>query len=138
VWLTRPRPGVDRIASAWLIRRFVDRDARFAFAERIPPDEELVPFDMFGVDFGHHGERCTFETLLGSFRLVEPALQRLATIVHGLDLHTAAADDVETATVGHLVEGLRETFTDDLELLERGMSVFEALYRSFRSRHSGN
>lgn len=136
-WLTRPHPGVDRMASAWLIRRFVDPAAKFRFAERISPDEDLVPFDMFGVDFGHHGEQCTFETLMQTFELAEPALQRIARIVHDLDLRSDAVGDPETATVGRLVDGLRDVFTDDPELLERGMDLFEALYRSFRSDPSG-
>ena len=125
------------MASSWLIRRFVDPEAEFTFAERIPLDEDLVPFDMFGVDFGHHGEQCTFETLLQTFELAEPALQRIGRIVHDLDLRSEAVGDSETATVGRLVDGLRDVFADDSELLERGMDMFEALYRSFRSEPSG-
>lgn len=131
-WLTRPRPGVDRMASAWLIRRFVDPDAEFLFADRISPGQDLVPFDMFGVELGHHGERCTFETLLRTFALAEPPLERIGRIVHDLDLRSESVDS-ETMTVSRLVDGLRQAFADDSTLLERGMDVFEALYRSFRS-----
>jgi hypothetical protein len=133
VWLTRPRPGVDRMASAWLIRRFVDPQARFRFSERIPQREEVVPFDMFGVDLGHHGERVTFETLLQEFGLSNPGLTRIARIVHELDLRADTLSDVEAATVERLVEGLRASFHDDEELLDHGIALFEALYASFSS-----
>ncbi len=136
-WLTRPRPGVDRMASAWLIRRWIDPAAEFAFADRIPSDEEVVPFDMFGVEFGHHGQRCTFETLLVVFRLSEPPLERMARIVHDLDLRSESPADAETATVGRLVLGLREGTAADAELLEQGIGVFDALYRAFRRESSG-
>jgi hypothetical protein len=136
-WVTRPRPGVDRMASAWLIHRFIDRQARFEFAERLPADDDVVPFDMFGVEFGHHGEQCTFETLMASFGLDEPALDRLGRIVRTLDLKDESGLDAEAATVGRLVGGLREAVEVDRELLERGMLLFEALYRSFRREAGG-
>ena len=131
-WLTRPRPGIDRIASAWLIRRFIDPAADFRFAERIPPDEDVVPFDMFGVELGHQGDRCTFETLLATFGLGDPALDRLGRIVHDLDLRIESVDDLEAATVGRIVEGLRSTTADDRRLLEHGIALFDALYRSMQ------
>jgi hypothetical protein len=131
-WLTRPRPGVDRMASAWLIRRFIDPRAEFEFAERLPADGEPVPFDMFGVEFGHHGERCTFETLVARFELSEPAIDRIARLVHDLDLRREPGLDADTATVGRLVEGLREATDEDDRLLERGMGLFEALYLAYR------
>jgi len=136
-WLTRPRPGVDRMASAWLIRRFIDSDAEFVFAERIPRDEDVVPFDMFGVELGHHGPCCTFETLLSTFALEEPALARIARIVHDLDLHSEPAADPESSTVARLVAGLRAATPEDGPLLDRGMVVFEALYRSFQGESAG-
>ena len=85
-WVTRPRPHVDRIASAWLIKRFVDPEAAFVFAasDQIPGD--AIPFDMAGVDFGHHGEDCTFETLLRRTGLRDRKLSILAEIVHEADL----------------------------------------------------
>ena len=132
-WLTRPRPGVDRMASAWLIVRFVDADAEFLFADSIPGGEDVVPFDMFGVEFGHHGDRCTFETLLALFGLDDPALARIARIVHDLDLRSESTTDTETTTIGRLIYGLREAVAEDETLLDRGIVVFEALYRSFRS-----
>ena len=132
-WVTRPRPGVDRMASAWLIRRFIDPAATFSFSDRVPTDNDSIPFDMYGVEFGHQGSLCTFETLIHRFGIDEAGLTRLASIVHALDLHTTAESDPETATVGRLVDGLREARGDDVRLLESGIEVFEALYRSFRA-----
>lgn len=129
-WITRPRPGVDRMSSAWLIRRFIDRDAKFAFAERPDSVSGAVPFDMFGVQLSHEGNSCTFETLLRRFAIEGPALIRISQIVHDLDLKDERFTVPETAAVGRLVEGLRQIHTDDHALLEHGMEIFEALYRS--------
>lgn len=133
VWLTRPRPGVDRMASAWLIRRFIDSLATFRFAEKVPKKAEVVPFDMFGVELGHRGERVTFETLMAEFGLSDPALSRIARIVHELDLRADAVTDAEGPTVDSLVEGLRTSFDDNHELLDHGIALFEALYASYSS-----
>jgi len=135
-WLTRPRPGVDRMATAWLIRRFIDPEAPFLFAERILKDEDVVPFDMYGVRLGHQGEHCTFETMLDLFGLAEPALERIGRLVHDLDLAAGTLADAETSTVGRLIQGLRAAFADDAELLEHGIVLFEALYQSLRSEAS--
>jgi hypothetical protein len=131
LWVTRPRPGVDRMASAWLIRRHIDPDARFAFvtdATAAPAD--AVPFDMFGVDFSHHGNHCTFETLCERFALREPGLDRLAAIVHDLDLKDDRFGAAEAATVGLAIEGLQLAHADDPQLLEHGITLFDALARS--------
>ena len=130
---SQPAWIVDRMASAWLIRRFIDPEATFTFAERIPQNDELVPFDMFGVEFGHRGDLCTYETLMRAFGVAEAAVARIARIVHALDLRDAAPTDSETITIGRLVAGLRHANAADEALLERGMSLFDALYHSFRS-----
>lgn len=131
IWVTRPRPGIDRMGSAWLIRRFVDRRATFRFAEKPPEGKRAVPFDMYGVDFSHHGRECTFETLVRRFRLEDPALKWLGRVVHQLDLKDESEPLPEAAAVGRMVEGLRQMYSDDQELLEQGMRVFEALYQSY-------
>jgi hypothetical protein len=132
LWITRPRPGVDRMASAWLIRRFIDPRARFGFAaDRAAVPEDAVPFDMFGVDFSHRGDGCTFETLCSIFDISEPAISRIAAIVHDLDLKDARFGAPEGATVGAMIEGLQLAYTDDDALLDRGMTLFDSLYRSF-------
>jgi len=129
-WVTRPRPGVDRMSSAWLIRRFIDPHASFAFADdRASVPRGAIPFDMFGVEFSHHGDRCTFETLCATFKLDTPALRRIAAIVHDLDLKDHRFGAVEAAAVGALVDGLQRTHGDDGELLERGIAAFDALHR---------
>ena len=140
VWVTRPRPGVDRMASAWLIRRFIDPDARFLFApDRDAAGPDAVPFDMFGVEFGHRGGHCTFETLCDVFRLDDPAVGRIAAVVHDLDLKDGRFGAPEAAAIGAVIEGLQAGHADDQALLEQGMTLFEALHRGFEqaARASG-
>jgi hypothetical protein len=129
VWVTRPRPGVDRMASAWLIRRAIDPNASFVF--RTKPRGTEIPFDMYTGDFGHHGERCTFETIAARFALRDPAVTSIAQIVHDLDMKEARYNRPEAPAVGRLVEGLRQMHKDDAALLEQGIAMFEALSRSF-------
>lgn len=140
LWVTRPRPGVDRMASAWLIRRFIDTQGRFEFvADRDAAPPASVPFDMFGVEFTHRGELCTFEMLCETFHLQDPALTNIAAIVHDLDLKDGRFSAPEAPTVGLVIEGLRLAHADDQELLTQGMTFFEALYRGLAqaSRSSG-
>jgi hypothetical protein len=129
VWVTRPRPGIDRMASAWLIRRYVAPDATFTFGS-LPARQGHVPFDMPDVEFGHHGSECTFETLLRKFGIHDPAAVYVGQVVHDLDLKEARYGHPETATLGTLVDGLRESASDDKGLLADGMRLIEALYRS--------
>jgi hypothetical protein len=132
LWITRPRPGVDRMASAWLIRRFIDRQARFAFAaDRESVPDHGVPFDMFGVELTHQSDGCTFETLCSVFGLDQPALSRIAVIVHDLDLKDGKFGAPECSTVGAMIEGLQLAYQRDDALLEHGMTLFDSLYRSF-------
>lgn len=131
VWVTRPRPGIDRMGSAWLIKRFIDPDARFAFVEQPPTAGDAVPFDMFGVEFTHHGEWCTFEMLAHTFAISDSAVERLAAIVHDLDLKDAKFGAPEVTTVGAIIDGLQALHSDDDVLLDNGMTMFEALYRAF-------
>lgn len=132
LWVTRPRPGVDRMASAWLIRRFVDRQARFAFApERESAPDGAVLFDMFGVEFSHRDDGCTFETICAAFGVQEAAVSRIAAIVHDLDLKDERFAAPEAPTIGTVIAGLQLSVTDDDELLRQGMALFESLYRAF-------
>ena len=138
-WVTRPRPGVDRMASAWLIRRFIDPAATFAFVER--PAASDVPFDMYAGDFSHRGASCTFEVLARQFRITNTAVRRIAEIVHDLDMKDNRYGVAETVAVGRVIDGLRQLHADDVELLEQGITIFEALARSFsttRERHKGH
>jgi hypothetical protein len=132
LWVTRPRPGVDRMASAWLIRRFIDPQARFGFAaDRDAVPEDAIPFDMFGVEFSHQGEGCTFETLCAVFGVQDSSVARLATIVHDLDLKDGKFGAPEGSTVGTLIDGLQLAHGDDETLLTQGMALFDVLYRGF-------
>ena len=133
VWLTRPHPGIDRMASAWLIRRFIDARAKFTFAGSVPArDRRSVPFDMADAEFGHHGTRCTFETLVQRFGIADAAVRPIAEIVHDLDLKETRFGRPEAVAVGRIVEGLRASKAPDDDLLEQGMRMIEALYQSFR------
>jgi hypothetical protein len=130
VWVTRPHPGIDRMASAWLIRRFIAPDATFAFG--LPPTTKgRIPFDMPDVEFGHKGAECTYETLVRRFGISDPAAIRIGHVVHDLDFKELTFGLPETQTIGRLVEGLRDGSVTDDALLQDGIRVVEALYRSY-------
>src|SRR5262245_38245433 len=131
-WVTRPRPHIDRIASAWLIKRFVDPQARFAFADPADAAKKGIPFDILGAEFGHQGEDCTFETLLKRFALKDRRLQAIAEIVHEADLHDDKFARTETTGVDLALRGLASTIHDDHVLLDRGMGVFDGLYAAVK------
>jgi hypothetical protein len=135
VWLTRPRPGVDRMSSAWLIRRFIDPDATFAFGDA-PGQDTMIRFDMFGAEFGHRGTACTFETIAQQFGLADPAVAWLGRMVHDLDLKEDTYAAPEKAAVGRMVEGFRRMYPDDQTLLSEGIAMFEALYQSYRDHEA--
>jgi hypothetical protein len=127
-WVTRPRPHVDRIASAWLIKRFVDPAAEFVFA---PPDQipgDAIPFDMAGVEFGHHGEDCTFETLLRRTGLRDRKLAVLAEIVHEADIKDQKFAREEARGIDLALRALLSAIKDDHEALAQGMTLFDGLY----------
>jgi hypothetical protein len=130
-WVTRPRPGVDRMASAWFIRRFIDKDATFAFVEA--PSERDVPFDMYTGEFSHHGDLCTFEVFAERFRVQTPAVTKVGQVVHDLDMKDTKYNAPEAAVVGRMIECLRALQADDASLLEQGIGMFDALAHSFES-----
>jgi hypothetical protein len=137
-WVTRPHPGVDRFASAWFIRRFIDPYASFVFAEAPTKHPDAVPFDMYqSGGFKHEGDRCTFEVLQHRFRVDDPAIQSIAEIVHDLDLKDDRYKNPHRATIAVLVEGLRAAIVEDGALLQHGIVMFEALYQSCRPRKVG-
>ncbi len=130
VWATRSRPWVDRLASAWLIRRFIDTEARFAWlADPAAAPKRAVGFDFDGAPFTHVGARVTFETLLAAFALETPALLRLGTLVHGLD--AGGVMPAEAAGVERVLTGMRDAIGDDDVLMLAAAGVFEGLYQSF-------
>ncbi len=134
-WATRARPWVDRLASAWLIRRFIDPQARFVWLAS-PADcpKRAVGFDFDGATFTHVGARVTFETLLATFDLETSSLQRLGMIVHALD--AGGIRPPEAAGVERVLAGMREAIADDDALLQAAAGVFEGLYFAFEKERT--
>jgi hypothetical protein len=130
IWVTRPRPGVDRCASAWLIQRFIDSKARFAFApeEQVPP--AAVPFDMFHDGFGHRGDNCTFETLQNDFRIRDRRVKVISEIIHDADLADDKFGRKEGYGIDEVLKGWARQGISDQDLLDRGMQLIEGLYHS--------
>ena len=135
-WVTRKDIFIDRIASAWLIKRFIDSKATFLFASetRKKPPSGAIPFDMYGAEFTHHGDDCTFETLLKAFNLKDPALQQIAEIVHDIDLKDNKYNRKEAEGIENIIKGISQKLKNDTKLLEKGMEIFDALYLSYSSK----
>ena len=127
-WVTRPRPHVDRIASAWLIKRFIDADAVFVFAPPAEFPKDAVAFDAPGVELSHHGEDCTFETLVKRARLRDRRLVRLAEVVHEADLRDGKYPHEEARGIDVAIRALLAASPDDHQVLAHGMALFEGLY----------
>lgn len=125
-WVTRPRPHVDRLACAWLIRRFIDPTAEIRYATRPEPGE--VGFDMRDAVFGHRGNRCTFETMMAAFNLKEPSLQGIAEIVHEIDLRDGRYARPETDGIALVLKGWLMGGLPDAEIERRGIALFEGLF----------
>ena len=131
-WVTRERPKIDRIACPWLVRRFIDPGAEFLYVpvaqvQAVAEKETAVPYDIGGVEFGHAGERCSFDAFIEKFHLRDAALDKLATIVRGAD---TGRPDLAPQAAGLLAisQGLSLNFTNDHEMLEHGMVIYDALY----------
>jgi hypothetical protein len=145
-WVTRERPKIDRIACPWLVKRFIDPDAEFLYVPtpdvtRVANEREAVPYDIPDVEFTHVGDLCSFDAFIKRFRLNDPALDELATIVRGADTGRL---DLAPQSAGLLAIslGLSLNFKDDHEMLEHGMTVYDALYawckRGKAEAHSWN
>lgn len=134
LYCTRAGVHVDRCASAWLIRRFLDPAAEFAFVTDGRPAHGAIPFDMPGVAWGHHHGRCTFETLLALHGLSDPVLLEIGRIIHGADITSDADETLESAGIDLLFRGLRLISETDAETFQRGMLVMDALYAAVRER----
>jgi hypothetical protein len=131
-WVTRTGIKVDRMASAWLIRRFIDPDARFKFvpAKGYRPEKGELRFDMFEAEFTHEGELCTFEVLMQRFGLENPALRTIASIVHDIDVKDAKYGREEAPGIGQIVAGIAAAHPDDEARFQRGTALFDDLYAS--------
>ena len=131
VWMTRPRPGIDRVSSAWLIRRFIDPKARFVYGTESAAHPDAIPFDMFGPQgFGHRGEDCTFETLMKQFAIRDGKVKRIAQIIHDADLGDDKFGRAEGLGLDKVLNGWAKQELPDEELLQRGMNLIEGLYES--------
>jgi len=135
-WVTRQGVYVDRIASAWLIRRFIDPQAKFKFApgKGYRPHPGELRFDMFEAEFTHEGDKCTFEVLLERGALKDPALRAIAEIIHDIDLKDDKFGRTEVAGIRTLVEGISVATEDDSERIARGTEVFNSLYDYFKKK----
>lgn len=132
-WITRPRPGIDRVSSAWLIRRSIDIKAHFIFASDPAAHPDAIPFDMFcSHGFGHRGEDCTFETLCKAFSLRDRRVKQIAEIIHDADLGDDKFGRVEGKGLDRVLGGWAKQDLPDEELLRRGMELIEGLYESLR------
>jgi hypothetical protein len=130
-WVTRPGVKVDRIASAWFIRRFVDAKARFRFEDpRAARKKNDIRFDMTGGDFTHEGDRCTIETLIARVGLPDSGVRAIAEIVHDIDLKESRFGRPETAGVAAMIDGLVRRYADDAERIEHGFAIFDGLHES--------
>jgi hypothetical protein len=127
-WMTRRNMHIDRLASAWLIRQFIDKKPRFYFVRDDEHIEGAIPFDMFGAEFGHVGEDCTFETLIKRFGLTDNrALVELSQIIHDIDLKDDKFHRLEAAGLNSIIEGLSLTLRDDRKLLQNSTVIFDGL-----------
>ncbi|OGW57645.1 MAG: hypothetical protein A2Z09_00965 [Nitrospirae bacterium RBG_16_43_8] len=133
-WATRKIPFVDRMASAWLIIKFIDQNAEFMFMEEKDIErlirKDIVTFDVKGGDFTHHADLCTFEALVKSFGIKDKAVKRIAEIVHELDIKDGKYSNAEARGIEVLLIGIRKTVKTDADALKKGMEVFEMLYSS--------
>jgi len=127
-WATREHIHIDRLCSAWLIRRFIDPKAKFVFAPESKLPKNAIAFDTFGVEFSHHAEDCTFETLIKSFGLKDTALRELAEIVHDIDMKDRKFGRAEAAGLDVVVRALGDALRDDRRVLETGSTILDALY----------
>jgi len=138
IWVTRKGIHVDRIASAWLIRRFIDPHAGFKFvpAKGYQPESGEIRFDMYEAEFTHEGDHCTFEVLLERVGLSDPGLGPIAEIVHDIDLKDSKFAREETPGIDRLIAGIAMAHKDDETRLQRGAAVFDDLYEYFRRKGS--
>jgi hypothetical protein len=135
-WVTRKGVHVDRIASAWLIRRFVDPNPRFKFvaAKGYRPQPDELRFDMFDAEFTHEGDLCTFEVLLDRLNIGDSALRRIAEIIHDIDLKESKFGRPETAGIGLIVNAICTKHKEDFDRIERGTILLDDLYDFFKKR----
>src|SRR5436190_866054 len=131
-WLTRPRPEIDRVGSAWLIQRFIDPKAGFVFALDSAEFPDAIPYDMSDVEFTHQGDDCTFETLLKRFGIEDRAARQIGEMIHDADLEDEKFGRVECIGIDRVLKGFGRLGLKDAEILEKGFQIFDGLYRQLQ------
>jgi hypothetical protein len=133
-WLTRPRPEIDRVGCAWLISTFIDRKPKFVFASSADTFPNAIPFDMLDAEFSHHGNCCTFETLIRRFAISDKSLGKMGEMIHDADLDDARFQRVEAVGIDRVLKGWAKQGFSDQEILRRGFECFDALYAFLQRR----
>jgi hypothetical protein len=133
-WLTRPRPEIDRVGSAWLISKFIDRKPKFVFAPGADAVPGAIPFDMLDAEFSHHRNYCTFETLIRRFAISDKAVAKIGQMIHDADLDDARFQRVEAVGIDRVLKGWAKKELPDKEILRRGFECFDALYAFLQRR----
>src|SRR5213595_4189532 len=133
-WLTRPRPEIDRVGSAWLISKFIDPKAKFVFAPSAQAVSDAIPFDMLDAEFSHHGNNCTFETLTKRFAISDKSVAKIGEMIHDADLDDARFQRVEAVGIDRVLKGWAKGGLPDEEILRRGFECFDALYSFLQRR----
>lgn len=133
-WLTRPRPEIDRVGSAWLISKFIDPKAKFIFAPSVDAVPNAIPFDMLDAEFSHHGNCCTFETLIRRFAISDKAVTKIGEMIHDADLDDARFQRIEAVGIDRVFKGWAKQGLSDKEILRRGFDCFDALYAFLQRR----
>jgi hypothetical protein len=131
-WITRPHPEIDRVGSAWLILKFIDAGSKFVFANTPAEFPKAIPYDMFEVEFSHHGDCCTFETLIERFGIRDKALLRIAQVIHDADLEDDKFHRIEGFGIEQIFKGWAKQGLNDQEILSKGFECFEGLYAQFK------
>ena len=135
-WITRERPKIDRIACPWLVSRFVDESPEFLYVPagdvmRIAAETGAIPYDVPHVELGHHGDQCSFDAFIADFGLDDPALSALASIVRGADTGKPELTPQSPGLMAMSL-GLSALYRDDLDMLEHGMQLYDAMYAWLR------
>jgi hypothetical protein len=133
-WLTRPRPEIDRVGSAWLISKFIDRKPKFVFASTADAVPDAIPFDVLDAEFSHHGNYCTFETLIKRFAISDKSVAKIGEMIHDADLDDARFQRVEAVGIDRVLKGWAKQELPDKEILRRGFECFDALYAFLQRR----
>jgi hypothetical protein len=133
-WLTRPRPEIDRVGSAWLISKFIDRKPKFVFAPTADAVPDAIPFDMLDAEFSHHGNYCSFETLIKRFAISDKSVAKIGEMIHDADLDDARFQRVEAVGIDRVLKGWAKEGLPDEEILRRGFECFDALYTFLQRR----